>query len=72
MTPPLIKQTEVSSLMFQNRVQSLSASTRRLCWKSPKPPQVLFVLRFDLILDGDCAWRSQFDRIIYAVPAWLA
>jgi len=31
-----------------------------------------FVLRFDLILDGDCAWRWQFDKITYAVPAWLA
>jgi hypothetical protein len=33
---------------------------------------MLFVLRFDLILDGDCAWRWQFDKITYAVPAWLA
>jgi len=31
-----------------------------------------FVLRFDLILDGDCTGCSQFDKITYAVPAWLA
>jgi hypothetical protein len=31
-----------------------------------------FVLRFELILDGDCASRSQFDKITYAMPAWLA
>jgi hypothetical protein len=33
---------------------------------------MLFVLRFHLILDGDCTWRSQFDKITYALPAWLA
>jgi hypothetical protein len=33
---------------------------------------MLSVLRFDLILDGDCAWRSQFNKITYGVPAWLA
>jgi hypothetical protein len=29
-------------------------------------------LRFDFILDGDCAWSSQFEKITYALPAWLA
>jgi len=33
---------------------------------------MLFVLRFHLILDGDCKWGSQFDKITYALPAWLA
>jgi hypothetical protein len=36
------------------------------------PHKCFFVLRFDLILDGDCTWPSQFDKIVYAVSAWLA
>jgi len=33
--------------------------------------ECFFVLRFDLISDGDCTYRSQFDKNAYDLRAWL-